>query len=780
MGKIFKIIGIVVGALVLLAVLAITILPMVIPWDSILTTALEEGLGRKATVEDVSVSLWGGLEADVRGLEVADKPAYGQRPLIKLTSLKVEAALWPLFTNTLLVERVQVDGLELSVVRGKDGRLNWSDVPAREKGKAPGQRREAEHPDEDEGHFVLSSLQVQGSKLWLRNLTNGMQSELPLQRCEMSSDLTIGRASGQVSLALPGFSLESTAKSRGYDEDFVLEQASLGLKLDLAQLAARLAPLFPGIKARGGIEITGQASGPAKALKVQAQGQARDLWLQTKAMGKGFFKLSEAQLGANLTLDLPGELVRVQMAQFNAPTAGMAHNLSGVLGWGKSLGKSDALYQQQTDLAKLARVLSPLLPWPVQASGLASKRVRFKGAGPGVLEISGQNQGKDIVINSPQMAAPFRDPSPRAEYEFLIKEHQIEIKRLDIACRAARLGLTGKLAREDNKALVRLTLKGQHLDLDLLPLGPPPARQKIKAPKAKPKAAAQDKAKTAAPKTARAGVPEPAQIRRDLQNVDAEALVSLGRLRARGYEFKDLSFTARVKKAKAELKDFKAGFLQGKLAASAGVDFNPSPPASRLTVSGQGLKLTPPVFRRLKDDFLVFALPLSGLSGIFSLETDVAGSGLSAQALAASLKGKGSLKARDGVTIELAFLDQAEGIDRLWQQAMGQLPRRFAKFEGTYTVGKGRVNYDIALMAGADEMDAQILGSTGLLDDSLDATVKFKADTVGHTLRQFLAPDGTFPIKLGGTIHRPVPKLVLTGSPAEKAVEGILKGLFNR
>ncbi|MCF8033102.1 MAG: AsmA family protein [Desulfarculaceae bacterium] len=785
MGKFFKILGIIIAGLALLVVLAVTIIPMVLPWGSMLTGALEEKLGRPATVEDVSVSLWGGLEAEVKGLVVKDKPAYGERPLVSLDTLTVRADLLPLLASSLVVRQVRVDRLELSMVRGKDGRLNWRDLPV-------GKKEEREHhereDDDDDGHLIVSSLQVTGSKIFLKNLANGMSSELPLERFNLSSDLTTGGAGGQVSLAMPGLSLESAGQSKGYGDDFVLEQGKLGLKLDLAALAQRLAPLYPGLKARGTVEISGQAQGPSKALKVQAQGRARNLRLQTTAMGKRYFSLPEATLMADLTLDLLGDLARIGQAQLSAPGAGLVQTMSGTLGWGESLGKSDARFEQRLDLGKLAELISPLMPWPIKASGLASKQVRFKGTGPGVLEISGENRGQNIYFSCPAMAAPFKDPSMRAVYRFLVKDKddEFEIKQFDLDTAVAKLGITGKMAKKDRKVKIRLAVKGSYLNLDRLPLGPPPDGQKAPARRAK---AATAPGKTVATGQAKAGGmgsgggkggPNPAQIRRNLAGLDAEAEVELGLVRARGYELKDLELEAKVKDAKAELEELKAGFLGGKVKMSAGVDFNPASPVSKLELKGDGLKITPRVFRKLKQDLPLFALPLSGLTGVFSLDSEMKGEGLTAEALAASLKGKGSLKARDEVTIELAFLDHAEGVAALWQQALGNLPRRFTKFEGKYKIGGGRVNYDIDLKAGDNEVDAMIVGSTGLLDGSLDATLKFDAETVGHTLREVLAPDGTFPIKLGGTVDHPVPTLALGGAPAEKAVEGLIKGLFNR
>ncbi|MBU1276522.1 MAG: AsmA family protein [Proteobacteria bacterium] len=774
MAKALKVIVVVLLGLALLAALGVTILPKALPLSSMLAGALEENLGRKATVDEVSVSLWGGLDVKVRGLVVQDKPAYGNRPLLKLDSLELSASLWPLLTRRLVVEKVLADGLELSVVRAKDGRLNWQDLPSQAEAGEKHEPREAP----EGGRLLINRLAVTNSSLHLLNQTDGKRSVLPLERCELSSDLSLGGASGELELALPGISLNSSAKSQGYGDAFKLDQGRLELKIDLAQLTARLAPLAPGLRARGVIMVTGRVSGPASALQVQTQAQARDLRVQTQAMGPKAFSLGEASWAGQATFDLPGELVNIKQAQLLLPQAGMVQTLSGVLGWGKSLGKSDAVYDQQADLAKLARFIEPLLPWPLKAKGQASKRVLFKGAGPGVLAVSGQNLLRGAVVESPAWPRPWKEPEARADYKFLVKDkgREVVIERFDLLSTPAKLGLTGVLRVVKDQTTLRLKLAGEYLDLDRLPLGPPPARRASarastgKAAKPGAKVLAGQPAKS--PQTAR---PE-ADARRALKGLDAEVRVQLDRLTMSGYRMTGLKAQLQVKKQQAEIKSLQARFLEGQVKASAGVDFKPASPAVSLRVQGKDLKVDPKVFRKLKDDFPLFALPLSSLEGVFSLDSEMAGQGLEPEALLASLAGKGSLRAKDGVIIGLAFLDDAQSVAQLFG---GKLPRRFEKFQGDYTMGQGKVNYDIALMAAKDEMDAQIVGSTGLLDDSLDAKIKFKADTVGHTLREFLDADGTFPIGLGGTIHKPVVKLDLRGNLIP-AAENLIKNLLNR
>lgn len=781
MAKALKIIVVVLLGLAALVALGITILPQALPLTSMLAGALEENLGRKASVQEVSLGLWGGLDLQVKGLVVEDKPEYGGRPLVKLGSLQLEASLWPLVTGRMVVDRVLVDGLELSMVRAKDGRLNWRDLPSKEgkAGKGGGAAKAGRKEAPDEGSLVIRKLAVTGSALHLFNQANGKRSELPLERCELSSDLSLGDSSGNMDLAMPGLSLTSGFKSRGYGDSFKLDQGRLDLKIDLAQLAARLAPLAPSLRAQGRVLVTGLASGDAAALVVQAQAQAKDLQVRTGAM-KRPFRVGDASWAAQASVHLNAKTVDIKQAQLLVPQAGMVHTLKGVLGWGKSLGKSDAVYDQQTDLAKLAAFVEPLLPWPLKARGQASKQVRFKGAGSGAMEMSGQGLVRGAMVESPAWPAPWKEPELRVDFKYLVKEEarELVIKQMDWFSTPAKLGLTGMVKLDKDQTKLRLKVAGEYLDLDRLPLGPPQdGRGKAQARNGKaakagaPAPAGQKAAKTQAEKAA--------QTRKDLKGLDAELEVKLARLTMKGYQVKDLQTKLQVKDQKAEIVDFKAGFLGGDVQTKAAVDFKPAAPEGKFSTQAKNIQITPSVFRKLQDDFPLFALPLSSLEGVFSLDSQMAWQGLEPEAILTSLKGKGSLKAKDGVTIGMDFLDDVESVAKMFGNDLANLPRRFEKLEGDYTIGRGKVNYDIALMAGKDEMAAQIFGNTDLLDDSLDAKIKFKADTVGHTLRQFLDKDGTFPIGLGGTVQKPVPKLDLKGNLIP-AAESLIKNLLNR
>ncbi len=781
MGKALKIIGICLGVLVLFLVLALAVGPYVIPWGSIVTGAIEDATGRKASVEEVSVSLIGGLEVNIKGLVVQDLPAYGKRPLVKLDSLHSQLSLTPLLASKMVVETTLVKGLEVSLVKNKQGRLNWRDMPSR-----PGEKVEVDagEPDfMDDGALIVSSARVEGSKFFLNNLATGQSAVLPLNQMDLQSDLSTGGASGNMTLDLPGFKLSASGSSQGYDEDLKVKDLKVDLALNLEPLAQVLSVLRPGLEASGDLGFKLRAQGPLNAVKIQASGLAQALKLKGPATKGKEFRLPRAQLAAEMTLDWPGKLADIKLMKFTSKAAGLSYRLQGRLGWEESLGKSDAIYHQEADLHKLLTVLAPLLPMPVKAQGVGSKDIRFKGIGKGAMEIVGKSRALGVVISTPALPEPYREPKFVADYRILIKDEgkEIELTRMNISSRAARLGMTGKMKADDDQIEAKLDIKGDYLNLNRLPMMQArQAKKNLAKPGAKAGGEPAAAAKTAKPApTGKAAEDPAAGIRKALAGKELEAEVNLGKLIFKSYNIKNLKAKLEVKDQKIELDEVSAQVLGGKLDLEAAMDFAQAQPASQFEIKADDLRVEPNFFRTLQDDFPLFALPVGSLSGVFDLDTEMKGQGLSPEELLASLKGKGELEAQDTVTVGLDFLDNLPGGGALWGQVLGRIPRRFAKMEGKYTMGGGRVNYDLLLKAGNDEVNMEIAGSTGLLDGSVDAQIKVSGDALGRDFKRFLGPDGTFPIMLSGTLHKPQPKVDLPAGGLAPA-QNLLQQLFKR
>lgn len=125
--KILKIAGIVVAALILLAI-AIPLFVNVNNYRPQIESSLSSALGRPVKVGNLSLSiLTGSVEADQ--LSIGDDPKFSRSPFIEAKTLKVGVELLPLiFSKSLDVTHLRIDQPQISLLRDRDGIWNFSSL----------------------------------------------------------------------------------------------------------------------------------------------------------------------------------------------------------------------------------------------------------------------------------------------------------------------------------------------------------------------------------------------------------------------------------------------------------------------------------------------------------------------------------------------------------------------------------------------------------------------------------------------------------------------------
>jgi len=90
-------------------------------------------LGRKVSVGKVRLFLFGGPGAEVQGIQIADRPGFGQGPFLTAESLKLKVALLPLLKGQVKVGKALLDRPVITLVQSTDGHWNIEDLLVREK-----------------------------------------------------------------------------------------------------------------------------------------------------------------------------------------------------------------------------------------------------------------------------------------------------------------------------------------------------------------------------------------------------------------------------------------------------------------------------------------------------------------------------------------------------------------------------------------------------------------------------------------------------------------------
>jgi AsmA protein len=124
---VWKIVGIVVGVLILI-VIALPLFINVNNYRPEIESNLSSALGRQVKVGDLSLSiLSGSVKAD--NLTIADDPKFSNTPFIQAKALAVGAELLPLiFSKKLNVTKIVIDHPEIFLLRNKEGVWNFSSI----------------------------------------------------------------------------------------------------------------------------------------------------------------------------------------------------------------------------------------------------------------------------------------------------------------------------------------------------------------------------------------------------------------------------------------------------------------------------------------------------------------------------------------------------------------------------------------------------------------------------------------------------------------------------
>ena len=152
--------------LVLLAVAAVVILPMVVDpndYKPQIVQAAKEKLGRDLTIEqDLSLSVFPWLGIETGGVRVGNAPGFSEQPFAEIDQLGLKVKLMPLLSRHVEVDTLVVNGLRLNLERDAKGTTNWDDLVAAQQVEAA---EEASQGPPSDGAADPLSFSVQGIQI---------------------------------------------------------------------------------------------------------------------------------------------------------------------------------------------------------------------------------------------------------------------------------------------------------------------------------------------------------------------------------------------------------------------------------------------------------------------------------------------------------------------------------------------------------------------------------------------------------------------------------------
>ncbi len=239
--RVLKWVGIGVGAILALAVLATLALPSLVNLDrhrAALASRAGKTLGREVTLGALRISLWGGLGAEAKGIQIAQAPRFGTEPFLAADALRVRVQLLPLFRGQVNVSSAVLERPRIRLTHTRDGRWSVEDLLKTHAAPSPPKPSgEAPRPDTAPllGSLLLSEVRVRNGEVTLVDQARSPGIPLGLTGLDLSlrqagvSDPLEVRSRAKIGGIGSGH-IESTARISAGDSDALVLDATATLR----------------------------------------------------------------------------------------------------------------------------------------------------------------------------------------------------------------------------------------------------------------------------------------------------------------------------------------------------------------------------------------------------------------------------------------------------------------------------------------------------------------------------------------------------------------------
>lgn len=163
---IFKLSGLLIGAIITLAIAAIVAISLFFDpndYKEELTRLVQEQTGRTLQIEgDIALSFFPWIGVEIGQIQLENADGFGSQPFAKIEHVGVKVELLPLFRKQLVADTIILSGLHLNLAVKKDGSNNWDDLAG-----SADQDKETKAKEEqgDTGDGMPGTLDINGIKI---------------------------------------------------------------------------------------------------------------------------------------------------------------------------------------------------------------------------------------------------------------------------------------------------------------------------------------------------------------------------------------------------------------------------------------------------------------------------------------------------------------------------------------------------------------------------------------------------------------------------------------
>jgi AsmA protein len=188
--KILKWSAIVIGALVVIVIGGLLIIPMFVDvqkYKPEIEKQVSQATGCPFTIGgDLKLSLfpWAGLAFS--DLRLGNPPGFREKDLLAIKSFDARVKMMPLLSKDIQVDRFVVEGLKVSLEKNKEGKGNWEAVGKPSSKPAPSAPKEAKKKEPEKGGFgglpiknlVVGEMAVRNGSLLYTDAATGTRKEI--------------------------------------------------------------------------------------------------------------------------------------------------------------------------------------------------------------------------------------------------------------------------------------------------------------------------------------------------------------------------------------------------------------------------------------------------------------------------------------------------------------------------------------------------------------------------------------------------------------------------
>jgi AsmA protein len=772
-------IGIVAGVILLLILvsLAVKIIFTKEKLMSMLVPRIEAALKRDVQIDDVTVSIWGGLGAEVKGMRVLNPPGFVHEELFKFDQLSIRVKFWPLLRKRIEIKKLILENPEINLEKKEEGISNFADLVTSE-------------AEEITIPATFDRLQITGGtvlyldsqgkkKIVLYQLDE--EAKLSLDETRENARITGSLKVEKVELDLPGYKGTLPPLTLTLEHDVSLNvpgdfiEVNL-LNIGIAKVALEMKGRLDKVSTAPVLNLTVQSEGisledvlasvPKSESSPLAQLKTSGniaLWASLKGDSgekapvqiEGKITLQDGRVDfarAPKPLDIPyGEInFNNRSLSFFSSDARLGEAPLELKLVVENFSDPSLTSQLKTDLnlAILGELIT--LPEGTDLAGQAGINVKAYGKIKQFekMSFSGRVDLKKVEMATPALGVPVRNLDGTISF----KESDVDIPGLSLSMGKSSLSLKGKaygavpylLSSERGKPLLSFSLDSPFLDLDeILPVS--------KKDEKKGEAAGKD------------SIPLP--------DINASGQISIQKLIFRKVEFTNVSSKVDLVDGVLKLDNVVANVYSGSANGNVTSDLR------NMDQTEFDMDLTASQIEA--NDFLSrFTGFDDHLFGKLNLKATFSGKGNRVEDISRTLSANGTATFAEGRLTGWRLLDSLAS----FLQIKGLGEQQIRTLKNSFRIADARVWFD-DLSVSTKDGDFGLVGSLGL-DGSLDyaltavlsSELSLRFDALGD-ISDYLKNDQgrtVLDLKIGGTSTRP--KFSLDTSKAQERLKAQLKG----